>query len=142
MQQHGFQMAALASTRLDMWQTPQQTAEVNPSHYTVEKSCGIFVHPFNCTFTLTLVSISTNAMFVTDFGEKLHQFIGTVAILKWSKWSKFRGLTAVAVVYILSRKLSFCKSDQNLLATCEILRNFDNERPILRTRPFGVGLAP
>ena len=32
MQQHGLQMAALSSTRLDMCQTPQQTAEMNPSH--------------------------------------------------------------------------------------------------------------
>ena len=32
MQQHEFQMSALASTRLRMCQTPQQTAEMNPSH--------------------------------------------------------------------------------------------------------------
>ena len=29
----GFQIAALASTRLDMCQTPQQTAEMNPFHW-------------------------------------------------------------------------------------------------------------
>ena len=33
LQQHGFQMVAVASTRLHMCQTPQKTAEMNPSHY-------------------------------------------------------------------------------------------------------------
>ena len=39
LQKHELQMAALASTRQDICQTHQQTAEMNPSHSFIQKSC-------------------------------------------------------------------------------------------------------
>ena len=41
LQQHEFQMAALASTKLDMCLTPQQTAEMNPFHWDHMKTLGV-----------------------------------------------------------------------------------------------------
>ena len=43
LQQHEFQMAALAGTRLDMCRTPQQIAAVNPS----KQSHHVFVFQHN-----------------------------------------------------------------------------------------------
>ena len=48
-------MAALASTRRDMCQTPQQTAEMNPSHY----------------LTLTCIDVSVNVQCGKEYELRL-----------------------------------------------------------------------
>ena len=69
--QHGLQMAALTSTRLDMYQIPQQTAEMNPSHWQHYSSVKLLLRLVAYTWKMRNLNLmwdkSKAATYLRDF---------------------------------------------------------------------------